>query len=734
MAMQIPTKGKKRDIGEATWEAIHLAFDQDGRFPRIVNTAVDRYLKGHRNFKVEDPFDRGRTSVEIQLDDGYPAHEAVVSEVNAEIGKQERIDISPVTRMDLQTIKSARDAAVGQGLLSYHFSDRVTRLANQAFSRGRVIEGCAGLAITPTRYPGFGWGLKVINIRSSQLVFLPVGGPCVDAIVWRQWLPFDSVNDELRRLSVITGGKIQPLPAKGTEEYRLLQVQEVPYGSTIDAKDEAMGPGGGLFTTKASREISGGKAKKKFGRFVPFIQVFFSEDKVLLDRRLVMTGKFVNYDQQPSETERPQMPIGVGHYAVVGGPYGRSYAHARMAVNIRNERILTKLLRNFSDTDAYGIVAISSGMGVDLSDLFKQGDGFKALTYTTDANETKSAPTQLAPIQMDKIVGRVFGIMQVLDDDVFPDSPLNQGRSIGRIDSDKAIARVDALGQTSMRAGSESARAVWVQMFRAGLEMAADHHSDGDKIPIFHLVPQLAGVILDVEQIPESLEEKERKSLKRQLRLLRSGEEGRIPLIEEEMNTEDSQGVLAAPGSGRADLVPIPRFSIGPNIIPSPNEINIDIRSVMPRDDDREYNDIVTAVKLGASSIMEAQIEMRIRGINTFFGGHMVWATYKTAVLNLLSAFGDGVEAGPILIQPHLFSRLVGYWVVSSFVAEPLFGLASKVVRQQVLRVLQHYVPVNQVGGQMSADEAAAVFGQQQQQRQLQERGQQLQLPQEGAA
>jgi len=188
---------------------------------------------------------------------------------------------------------------------------------------------------------------------------------------------------------------------------------------------------------------------------------------------------------------------------------------------------------------------------------------------------------------------------------------------------------------------------------------------------------------------------------------------------------------LGSFGDGRQkEYIPVPRFTIGPNTIPSSNEITIDIRSMVPRDEEGEFTEIVEAIKLGACSVMEAQIEVLQRGLKRFFGGRVVQATYKTAVLNLLSAFGDGIEAGPIVAAPQLFVRLVGYWVISAFVADPIFGLASRVVQNQVLKLLYMYAPTNQTGGQPSADEAAAIFASQQKQQMMQQKGMQQMLPQ----
>lgn len=735
MSFEIPYKGDKVQTGRIAYESVELAYTQDSLWPRARARASQSYLKGMRNFQVIDPYDPGRTLLKVELEDGYPTHDAVVSETNSEIGKQQRMDVRPVTSSELMnTIEAARDKAVGQGILSYHFNSRVIDRSNRLFQRGRVIDGVSGLAVCPTVYPSFGWGLKVITIPMRELCFLPIG--CSDeeagAIVWRRWLPLSVVKEEIDRLSKIEVSRISQLPLKGTEDYHRLNVKQIPYGEYVTEQEDTSGLSSTLFGGKTSTSFRSPVNTDSKGRrhspFVLFTQIFFSNDFVFLNRKMVIVGEHLIYDMRYPELERPMMPIAKSTYADVGGPFGSPFTYARMMVNIRDEGVLTTLLRNFNNTDAYGLIALSQGMGLNIADMFKQGNGMKVVHYQTDPNSASTQPLQITPIPMERMVGRALGLMRVLTEGVFPDSPLNQGRSVGRVDSDRAIARLDQLGQTSMRAGAESARSAWVQIYRAGLEMARNHHKKGEKVPIFQLSPELAGVIVDTEQIPLAEGEQQKKRLRSILEMEQVVQSGGDPLMSQELS-----GITDT--SPRTNLVPVARFTIGPNVIPHPSQLTIDIRSMLPRDPQTEFDEIMAAVQIGASSIMEAQIEMMERGIERFMGGRMVRATYKTAVLNLLSAFGDGVEAGPILIQPHIFSTQVGYWIIASFIADTLFGLASATVKNQVMQLLFMYSPVNQVGSHPSADEAASMFMMEQRRRMAQQQGLSNQLPQmpEGA-
>jgi hypothetical protein len=731
MPLEIPSKGDVRERGEIAYDAVEKAYAEDTMWPRAIGKAVRSYLEGYRNFRVPDPNSPSHTLIQVKLEDGYPAHEAILSDVTREIGKQHRIDIEPKTFVEVETIKSSRDAAVAQGLLSYHFSKRVLDRPNLTFCRQLVIDGYAGLTIAPTVYPGFGRGLKLINIPARHLCFLPAGARSntVRAIVWRRYVPYNHVKSELMKAKVSDNRKVRTLPERGAEGYSSLIVQDVPYGSDLEPKQGAEDPAISLFRSQLSGKSHQDSPKKRFGRFVLLIQIFFTRDFIHLDRRMTLAGKYLLEDVEYPEFERPMMPITTASYADIGNPQGRSYAHARMAVNIRNEEVLTMLMRNARKIDAYGMIAMSTNMGMNLADVLKEGDGFKVLNYTPDASSPQAQPLQITPINLGQAVGRVFGLMGAMGGEVYPESPMNVGQSAGRIDGDPAYKRLERMGQTAIRVGAESARLARIQMYRTGLELAGQFHKPGDVVPLFSVIPELAGVVLDVEEIPLSEAQQQKQSLIG--RMLASRDMGsKSPLITQELRGNLNASPLEAEGRNTPQLVPVARFRIGPNIIPTPNEVTIDISSMLPRDEDSEFDEIMVAVKTGASSIMEAQIEMRLKGIKRYFGGRAVWATYQSTVLNLLSAFGNGIETGPIIIQPNIFAREVGFWVVSTFVAGPLFGLASSIVRNRVLELLYMYAPPNQTGSQLSADEAAAMFSMRENARMQSQQGMQNQIPQ----
>lgn len=708
-----------RELGKVLHNAVEIAKRTDMLKVATQASAVHAYVEGGRSFSINSPSNPHDILLQVDLPPDEPMHEAIVSEVNTEIGEQQRIDISPGTKPGDLTLQGMRDKAVALGTLSYLFPERVYGPPNNAFQKMRVEEGCAGLAVMPTRYPGVGWGLKVVAIPFDELVFLPVGVSRridVKAIVWRKWVTVDWLRMFLKSMQIQSGGNIGGVPREGTDAWRRLKVETLPYGYTV-----ATGPGGAAIgqTTRylddsfSDRNTLGDsrRSTRRGTMFTELKQVFITDDLQHMDRRIFMAGEHIFENIDYSETERRQLPISWGVFAAVGGPYGRSMAFPKMMANIRDERILTALSRHARDVDAYGMVMFSSNMGVNLNEVYQQFPGFKGVIYNTDQAHPANQPNQLSPVNLDRVFGRTPGYIQAMGKTIFPDTPLAQGRAPGRVDSNAAITQLDELSQTSIKNGAESARAAWIQIYRAGLELAAEHYREGDKIPITMVTPDLAGVVVDVEGVPKSEDEIEADQALKLEQARGFTDRGLDPslalsLLEVQKR---QQGPDLAPNPGEDSIVPVPRFTVGPNTIPHPNRVQIDIRSMIPRDREKEFVEIQEAIQMGFVSPMEAQIRIYSTGVDRWVGGEANWNTYQVAVLNLLSAFGNGVESGPILLNPGSFVPRTAYWVISTFMSSLAYSLASKTVQNKIVELQNEYNPINAPGVQLTADEAAAM-------------------------
>lgn len=700
----LPRKNRKA-LGEALASAIDTAKHQD-LAPQLAQAkAARQYLLGNRYFDIEDPHNPGYVLMRVENPIDAPAFEQLVSDTSKELGRQLRIDPRPRIGKEDTTLSGVRKSAVAQGVLSYYFPDAVLSSAHRGLHKYRLEMGCGGLAVSETFYPGRGWGLRVDAIPVDQLIFLPVGVRSweqVHLIDWRRWVPLRWLRTMLANVEDEMGPVT--IPRKDSPDYKRMDVVEVPHGETID---QVLGAGHSFALPMPALtygDVSGAAhADVDTVPFVEFHQMYVTPNRRHAERITFQAGRHVLYDRQYPETRMPLLPVGRAVYADVGGPYGRSYVYPKMGAAIMAERFLTALSRNASEVDAYGVIAASYQMGLNLEELKRPSNGPRIIQYNADPISPSLQPAQLMPAPLNQIFGTMPGLFLGAAAAVYPDTPIHSGEAPGRVDSNSALQSLDAFSSIQVEGGAQSVKEAWVQVYAAGLEKARNHHEEGDAIPLTYLSEDMAGVVLETEEAPMSQDEllQYQQGLESQMEGLAM--QGVDPLLARGMLLQ--QGRMQPPSR----RIPVGRFRIGPNVIPHPDEVDIQIRSLLPRNMEKEFGELGAMVQMGAMSIVEMQIEVYKRGLPQIVGGRAAWNAYRMAILNLLSAYGDGTEAGPVPDVTMVPSHRIGAWVVNTFRDSPEYMLASQRVRQQVDLLAQMYGPGNTMGTQPTLDEMAGM-------------------------
>lgn len=709
-------RNNRRKLGEVLRTAIEESKSQDLSMPHTQATAVHEYLKGERAFAIRDPHDPSYIVLEVEQPRNQPSYEAIVSDVAQEIGRQSRVDIAPRVGLKDTTLNGIRDRAVAQGLMSYLFPSDVTEMAHQAFQKFRVEDGGAALAVSETVYPGRGWGLKIDVIPPEEISFLPVGARAyseVNGVVWRRWVSLRWLRGIVRRIGETLGKKLS-LPSEGSQFYRDLNVVQVHPGQGI-GRDATNTVGWEINQQFSYAERGVASTEGTVVDMVEFSQVYVTPDRRHIERLVFMVGRHVFHDQEFADFESPQMPIAYAPYAPVGGPYGRSYAYPKMMAHLMAERFIQAMTRTVDEIDTYGIITATGGMGFNWDDITRpSGGGFRVAVHNLDTGAPNQKLEQLTPINIAQVLGNLPNMMLGLPQTVYPSSPLLSGNAPGRVEGDPALARLDSLSNIQIAAGGKMAGEAWAQIYRAGLELGRDHYVEDESIPLVLVDDAMAGVVLDTAEVPHSDEERAADEMARMERAEGFVQQGIDPSFGSAMETAGLRATEAGdleapgtPGSGRVQRVPIGRFTIGPNVIPHPDSVAIGIESLMPRDKDKEYQDLELSRKLGYMSAMEVQIEVYKQGLDRFLGGKANWNTYKVAILNLLSAFGDGVNPGPVLVPGVGAVHRVGYWAISTFMSSPEYLMASESVRQKIMTLQQYYDPTNTGQTAATAEEAA---------------------------
>lgn len=700
-------RGNKKELGEALRDSLESAKKYDLSPVYAQSVAVQNYLAGTRNFEIMDPFSPGYTLLKVSIPRDQPAWEQTVGQVSMELGRQLRMDVRPEIESSMIHLSAVRDVAVTRGLLNYYFPSFILDEPHQAFQKYAVEDGCAGIAVSECIYPGRGWGLRLTAIPPAELLFLPTGAKSrdkVNNISWRRWVTLDWLKSQLSKMNDASGGrKKYKLPAEGSPDYTDLGVIEVlPGDSLVDALSARSDVyTSGLLFDKSpsgySESEMGSSKSKKAVKMVEFVQSYGTLDRRHCERCTMMAGRWVISDEEWPEDRAPLIPIGVGVYADVAGPYGRSYAYPKIMAGILGERFILKLARNANDIDAYGMLLLTGSMGLKHDELYRPTDGgFRVGEYNSDVGYPARDPIQFKPINMGEAYGSLPQFMLGASEGVYPSPPGMSGDAPGRIDSDVALKRLDLLSNSQIAAGAMSRARAFAQVYAAGLEKIRDRLANGESVPLTNPDESMAGIILDTEEIPMSLEDQQAFGMRQ---------------LDEDYGSALQAGGFYRPQStgnrAPSNRVAIGRFTIGPNVIPHPDEVAITIKSVLPRDKSGEHAMLLQSVQMGDMSIVEYQIEVRKRGLDVPVGGKASWNAYLLAVLNLLSVYGNGVEAGPYIVPVGSVTMRVGRWVVQTFMDSIEYAVASDTVKRQMLRLLESYSPVNTSQTQPTADEVA---------------------------
>lgn len=715
----------KRELGRVLRDAIEDGKVTDLMAPYVQAVAVRNYLNGDRNFEIVDPRDPSFPLMTVQSPRNQPACESIVGDVAKEIGRQSRIDIRPAVKIKDTTLNGIRDRAIAQGMLSYLFSRDVVSGPHEASQKLRTEEGGCGLAISETYRSGRGWGIKVEIIPIEEITLLPIGAKTLEQVTgmaWRRPASLKWLRGVVNKLGKTLGKRLS-LPSEGSEDYKYMNVRKNKSAVNTDVGSSPMW---GLAPEIASVSQSGGDNDQHVTPMVEFVQCYITPDRKHVERVILMAGDYVIHDQTYDEGSMPMMPLSYSPYVPVGGIYGRSYAYPKMMAHIAAERAIQALSKVVSEVNAYGILAARQNMGVEWDRVTQASDGsFRIVTFSSDPASPQSRIEQIAPIEISRVIGSIPNFMLQVADRVFPDSPIFQGQAPGRVDSDAAIHSLEGLSTVQIAAGARTLAEAWSQMYRAGLEMARDHYNTGEHIPLVLVDDAMAGVVLDTAEVPLSTDERMERQNSASQRASAWQMKGIDPMFAEALRQaalpKDEAGNPISDGSEQSDTqrVPIAQFTIGPNIIPHPDEVDIGIQSLMPRDEEKESMLLEAARQAGYASAIEVQIETMKRGLDRWLGGKAVWNTYRVAILNLLSAYGDGINPGQGLLPAAGTIHRIGYMVISTFKESPEFLLASETVKQKVLQLLEFYSPTNTAAGVPTADEAA-MMQQMQQSQQMQ--------------
>jgi len=128
-------------------------------------------------------------------------------------------------------------------------------------------------------------------------------------------------------------------------------------------------------------------------------------------------------------------------------------------------------------------------------------------------------------------------------------------------------------------------------------------------------------------------------------------------------------------------------IQLSQNTIPSPNEVNISVRSLSPRSPEKEKQELAEALKLGIIDMFEYRVEVRKRGLEIPVGSETEWQNYRRAMLENLVLFKDGQTPGQVTVD-EVDMHQIHLRILQAFMARPEYFQAGEAVRTAFK---QHY-------------------------------------------
>ena len=178
------------------------------------------------------------------------------------------------------------------------------------------------------------------------------------------------------------------------------------------------------------------------------------------------------------------------------------------------------------------------------------------------------------------------------------------------------------------------------------------------------------------------------------LDIIAAGAWSREKLIQITMLDDSLAGITLDPASGS--------MSLNNNVLPRPDEVNISVRSMLPKSKTQEKMELMKSLEIGAIDMFEYRIEVRKRGIELPVGNEPEWQNYRRSILENIILFGDGEKTGEITLDGNDMHE-VHLRVLQAFMARPEFYQASAEVRDNFK---QHYEYHLQLIGMQVPDQA----------------------------
>jgi hypothetical protein len=451
--------------------------------------------------------------------------------------------------------------------------------------------------------------------------------------------------------------RMKGVPGTGSKIWAEMDTVEVPRGTRTSEESAGTTTFQSMVQVPQGDNSKGTSKDKTMQKMVELCEIFTKTSDDKLKEYIVLAGgkKVFRENMAKYKQDVPLIPVrGLN----TGGFWGRSLISILLPINTEMEWTIGRVFQNIQDLDSMGILCIPTTLGVQAQNVVRAKDGIRRIMYEPDYMAPKDlAPFNLAPANMGMAPMRAIELGVGMSDKLA--SQPNQmmgGNAPGRVDSSTGLGFLYEISNIPLLPTAQSIAMGLSSCYRVILSLLGREWPKNKVIELTAVEDTLAGVKINAQ----------------------SGE-----------------------------------IKLSDNIIPDPEDVDIRVKSVVPKSREQEKVELQEALKIGAIDMFEYRIRVRKQGIEIPVGNEPEWQNYRRSVMENIQLFGDGKTPGSIIVSDTDMHE-VHLRVLDGFMSSPEFYAAGSEVRDAFIAHRKaHMSQFGNFPDQLERPEDAAVMQQQ---------------------
>lgn len=640
------------------------------------------YLSGHRDFRkvnlVTGTFEVGNIS---EQDGRFQyKHKYINAKFNDLHARMMSLDFSPLVMTEGTGLSAVREKAAAQIILDYLTNPRVLEKRKASLITNLLVYGSCGLCAQPEEHPVLGYTADYEVVPPWEIFPFPHASAnlgSVNGVMRRRFVSMDYVEERFGK-EQITANRTK-LDSWQVDYGYLAEHSNL--GTVTDLLFQTEGLGRPLFARKQEKGAHDRKPTDTLREIVEMREIWLDGPHGTCSRYVVQLGSYIPIDKKMEDVY--YCPIQFARFKENGDWYGEGLVGLLLGLHRETERMYSKLFDYVQTLDKFGWLFLPQGQ-FDVNTLIETPFGFGVGFYEPDVYGTNARPIHVQPNTPGDFPGRVAAMGTQMMEAMAPTPEILEGQAPGRVDNLNAMLYLTEQAHASVSTASAALAAAKGECDRSLVQQMAQKMTKEMVIPITRMDISLLGAVV-----------------------------------------QDPKTMFQGGGSENLGI----RFDKNP--IPDPSRLIFTIKQSSPKLRAGRKQEVERAFAEQRIS----EIEYRLINVKENLGLPMETGqlenTRRTAVLQAVVLFNDGVTPGPILDNNFGGLPEVKVMVFDEVMAMPEFLLASEAVvkafvsyKSDKMRLIGQTLP----GSTPPVDEAAVIFQRGEQMlAQLQQRAQQTQ-------